>query len=212
MAALLLGVAALIALLVPSSAMTYHTSNLPCLGTQSFRVTFDMMWTQARFGQSVPDNAVISPLTAFSHHMSVKPFASKILVDDAVETVAESGNNMPLIMQLRETPGVLRVAHLSMPTRNDGKAEVVVLANGYSNSLSAIAMLAPTPDWIVFVSDVKLCMDGKWAREVTGDLFAYDAGTEVTPGVDQSPRKTVMRILFGLYNTMPVGKVTLHNI
>ena len=46
--------------------------------------------------------------------------------------------------------------------------------------VSAITMIAPSPDWFVGVHDYNLCNEtkGKWFEKKVKDLFLYDSGTD----------------------------------
>lgn len=112
-----------------------------------------------------------------------------------------------LISQLRANPMVANVDALSAPTSNMGSASVNVTADASKGAIhaSAIAMLAPTPDWIVAFNNVRLCHRGKWLNKRIGPLFAYDAGTEATMGVDQMPRQNIYRIMMGRYRFKSAG-------
>ena len=102
------------------------------------------------------------------------------------------------------SPGIQQIAELGTPT--NAQAEVApLLADGtilreftasgrplspYTVSskfsvfpshplVSAVTMLAPSPDWFVGIHDVSLLDErGNWIPEITVDLFAYDAGTD----------------------------------
>lgn len=216
MTSLLFAAVIFVALLGSTQANGYrhYKSKLRCRGTQTFKVTFHMKWTKSRFGNSVPYNAHVSPLTTATHTKRFSPFSLYGYADKAVETVAESGNNMPLIQQLRANPMVYKVAHLSKPTSNKGPATVHVQAKAGRQALhlSAIAMLAPTPDWIVAINNVELCRKGRWARKIRGSLYAWDAGTQKSMSVDQSPRQNIYRITSGRYYKHPVGHFTIYNV
>jgi hypothetical protein len=49
--------------------------------------------------------------------------------------------------------------------------------------VSAITMIAPSPDWFVGVHDYNLCNEanGMWFSKKVKDLFLYDSGTDDAP-------------------------------
>ena len=44
--------------------------------------------------------------------------------------------------------------------------------------VTAVSMLAPSPDWFIGVSGLNLYENGKWVEQISIDLPVYDAGTE----------------------------------
>lgn len=62
--------------------------------------------------------------------------------------------------------------------------------------VSAVAMIAPSPDWFTGASNVALMKDGKWVDEVKVTLWAWDAGadgglTYKSADEDTKPRQSV---------------------
>ncbi len=169
------------------------------------------------FGDTVRSGAVLSPLTAAAHKSRFSPFAPYSYATKPVEMVAESGANAMLIKTLNENPMVGNVAALSKPTSNVGPASVVVTVDankGYTH-LSAIGMLAPTPDWVTFFNNVNVCYRGWWLPYLSGRLYGWDAGTEKTMGVDQQPRQNIYRLQaprYPRYGKYPVGYFTIRKI
>jgi len=39
-------------------------------------------------------------------------------------------------------------------------------------------MIAPSPDWMIFINSIELRDSNNWKSFISLDLFAYDAGTE----------------------------------
>ncbi len=156
----------------------------------------------------------VQPLTAAAHKSRFSPFAPYSYATKPVEMVAESGANAMLVKTLNENPMVGNVAALSKPTSNVGPARVVVTVDadkGYTH-LSAIGMLAPTPDWVTFFNNVNVCYRGWWLPSLSGRLYGWDAGTEKTMGVDQQPRQNIYRLQaprYPRYGKYPVGYFTI---
>lgn len=44
--------------------------------------------------------------------------------------------------------------------------------------MTAVSMLAPSPDWFIGVSGLNLYENGKWVEQISIDLPVYDAGTD----------------------------------
>lgn len=61
--------------------------------------------------------------------------------------------------------------------------------------VSVVAMLAPSPDWFVGVSNVQLYKEGQWLPVVAVNAYAWDSGGDsgqafISPDQDNSPKKT----------------------
>lgn len=205
--------ALLCGLVASSSAATYWKygiSGRKCDGMAKYQVEFYMAWTPARFGKSVPASAHISPLTAMTHKSRFSPFAEYCTATYPVEVVAESGNNKPLIWAMNRMTNVVgNVVGLSTPGKAVGPTRVTVMADatrGFTQ-LSAITMLAPTPDWVAMENNIKLCRWGRWANLIHGPIYGYDAGTETRPGVNTRPKQNIYQLQAPRYPTYekPVG-------
>ena len=69
-------------------------------------------------------------------------------------------------------------------TGNTGTATVKnIEVNKTHHFVSAITMIAPSPDWFTGVHDYNLCNEsnGKWFGKRVKDLFLYDSGTDDAP-------------------------------
>lgn len=83
------------------------------------------------------------------------------------------------------------------PSTANGKTSVMlkVFGNGMKTQVSAITMLAPTPDYYTGFNNEELCYNGHWIYYRYGPLYAYDAGTEKVIGTDQQPRQNTAEII-----------------
>jgi hypothetical protein len=57
--------------------------------------------------------------------------------------------------------------------------------------VTAVRMIAPSPDWFVGVNGANMLVDGMWAEELIVDLFPYDAGTDSGPSYTSPDQRTV---------------------
>ena len=72
--------------------------------------------------------------------------------------------------------------------------------------VSAITMIAPSPDWFIGVHDFKLCDEttGKWADKTVQQLFPYDAGTDSGQNFRSNNQPTIPPDpIFLISNTQP---------
>lgn len=67
------------------------------------------------------------------------------------------------------------------PTLAGNETVLNFSADCHRNTLSVVAMIAPSPDWLVFISNMDLySMDnGAYVAYKSGMLYAWDAGTDM---------------------------------
>lgn len=156
-----------------------------CTGSAKYKITFYNLLTPSRFGSSIPSMGLIfSPLAGASHSgrisvMTVRGFASR-----AVEEIAEKGDNSRLVRiatRLKKKKlGVKDLAAASGPTM-PGKSTTLELEVDCKNSfVTVLGMIAPSPDWIVQISNRNLYSSRlrRFIPYTAGFLIAYDAGTD----------------------------------
>lgn len=111
--------------------------------------------------------------------LTVRGYASK-----QVQAIAETGDNSQLIRVLRRTRrrknGVCSYSASGGPTMPGNHTTVRVHINCRHPFVTALAMIAPSPDWLVQISNVNLYSRRarKFIPGKSGNLIAYDAGTD----------------------------------
>jgi hypothetical protein len=74
---------------------------------------------------------------------------------------------------------VKTVAAATGPTKPGGMTELTFEVDCQHPFITALGMIAPSPDWIVTVPNKSvLNNNGRFVRSLSGDLIAYDAGTD----------------------------------
>ena len=58
------------------------------------------------------------------------------------------------------------------------QTSVGLVLNEQNTKISAIHMLAPSPDWFTGIKAVEMCVDGYWATTKTVTGVPYDAGVD----------------------------------
>lgn len=95
-----------------------------------------------------------------------------------MQDVAETGNNTILLSELNH-PLVSDIATTSTPASTTDKFTVSVTVDCDHPFLSAISMVAPSPDWFVAIPNLDLRgPDGEFVRQADGMLHVYDGGTD----------------------------------
>lgn len=183
-----------------------------CRDFASYNVTFFNHLTHSKFPHILPSTGLVfSPMVAAAHSnrfsiLTVRGYASK-----QVQAIAETGDNSQLIRVLRSTRreknGVRSYASSATPTMPGNHTTVRLRVNCRHPLVTALAMISPSPDWFVQISNVNLYSRRarKFISGKSGNLIAYDAGTddgqEFTPPSDTSldirakPRKNIAPLI-----------------
>lgn len=156
-----------------------------CTGSAKYNVTFINMLTSDRFGSLIPSNGLgYSPLTATGHSNRVSILTVRGYASEEVEAIAETSNNARLLSMLKTLQkagqGVKGFAAASDPTMPGSSTSVVVNVDCKHPFITGLAMIGPSPDWFVQISNVN--MYSRRSRRFLsiryGHLIAYDAGTD----------------------------------
>lgn len=164
-----------------------------CQGGYTYNVTVENRMTPNRFNSSIPaDGLVFSPLVAISHSSRVSfaiegAYASPELTEIAM--TGDPSTMLQLAEQMRESGSVLGISSLDRPTLPGTSGTLTLQVDCNHPMVTVLAMIAPSPDWIVQVSS-KVLVNRYFQTHVFeeafgGELFAYDAG--VDSGGDFTP-------------------------
>lgn len=155
-----------------------------CYGSAVYNVTFFNMLTTARFGSSIPSTLAYSPLTVTAHSNRFSILVLRGYASKEVQTIAQTGNNGPLLGMLKTLKssghGVKNFAASSSLTVPGSSVSVAIEADCNHPFITALAMIGPSPDWFVQISNVNIHSrrSRKYKNKIAGSLIAYDAGTD----------------------------------
>lgn len=126
------------------------------------------------------DGLVFSPMTVVTHSPRISLFTLRGYASPPVEEVCETGNNTNLLAAARGagylTTSVMGGMGPVVPNGNYSVEVAVTCDNSY---LTAISMIAPSPDWIVQLANIPMLNAyGNYIEERSGPLVAYDCGTD----------------------------------
>ncbi len=102
------------------------------------------------------------------------------LASIGVENVAETGSISVLLLEIDtmiEKNTALSLVLFTPPGATTVKKATISCNSNYSY-LSLVSMIAPSPDWMVGISNLNLYRNQNWLTDTTLNLFVYDAGTE----------------------------------
>ena len=167
-------------------------------------------------GQPLPGNAHFTILFGATHPAGSPLWEEGGIATLGVEEVAETGITFALRGEIDdlvsqglagELVGASALGGFPRTRRGEFTATVE------HSSVSALSMIAPSPDWFVGVSDVSLRDENGWLDEVVVDLHPYDAGTEDGSGFSldnniSSPIETISRRGSPFADGATVGRIT----
>lgn len=160
--------------------------------TATYNVTIYNLLTPSRFpNANLPESGlVLSPPALAAHSSRVSILTVRGYASPAIEAIAENGDNSLLVSALTalnntEGGGVRSLAAATGPVPAGGSVSLQVTADCNNSILSGVAMIAPSPDWIIQFSNINLLRKIRTWRGVSEQfvsvqtsLQAYDSGTD----------------------------------
>lgn len=156
-------------------------------GTVSYTLTFKQTWNKTDFPTNFPGNPHFSPLVGATHNSQVviwRPAGKGgAKTTDGLKIVAETGSTAKFFSELtaaKQTDGHIdSVFARSGGAVSPGTQTQTIKLSTQFPLVSAVSMIAPSPDWFVGIRDLNLYPNGKWLDEVTVNLRLYDADTDL---------------------------------
>lgn len=147
-----------------------------------YEVEFVSPWSAATHPTDFPSNPHFSPFVAVSHLSSSRLFIEGLNASEGVKNVAETGSTAKIMEELdffvNTGEGVDVIEGNSFDSPGNSDVFQLGFREGYS-SVTAISMIAPSPDWFVSATTSLLDQtDGLWYDEVIAYSIAYDSGTD----------------------------------
>jgi len=167
-----------------------------------YSVTFTRLWTKQSHSFEYPEEGVLtgphlSGLIGATHADGYAIFKEGTPPTPGLEKLSEEGKHSPLDQEIKDAIAAGKAGALfeTGPIRDAAKTETVnVTVTSKFPMVSAVAMIAPSPDWFAGVANVNLMEDGKWVGSKSVDLSAYDSGgddgtTYKAADIDTNPKK-----------------------
>jgi len=146
-----------------------------------YQIRFDGTWTAASHPLDYPSNAHFSGLIGATHGDAYRVFEDGGTATPGLEALSERGAHSPLDSEIEAAVKDGRAGALfesSALFDFPGSIQASFTADAAHPYVSAVAMVAPSPDWFTGISNVSLRVDGKWIDEMSYTLYAWDAGTD----------------------------------
>ncbi len=167
-----------------------------------YSITFTRRWTAQSHPFEYPKQGLVtgphlSGLIGCSHDERLVLFKVGTQPTPGLENLSENGKHSPLDREIKAAIAAGKAGALfeTGPIRDASKTESTnVRVTDKHPLVSAVAMIAPSPDWFAGVANVNLNEDGKWVLTKTVELYAYDSGgddgaTFEAPDKDNNPKK-----------------------
>ena len=185
-----------------ASTMAMETAKPAMPETAQYSVTFTRLWTDKTHPFEYPEAGVLtgphfSGLIGATHGDGYSIFKEGTPPTPGLEKLSEEGKHSPLDQEIKDaiTTGRAGALFETGPIRDASKTETVTITvTSQFPMVSAVAMIAPSPDWFAGAANVNLMEGGQWVSSKSVDLSAYDSGgddgtTYKAADKDNNPKK-----------------------
>jgi hypothetical protein len=190
--------------------------------TARYRVTFDATWSAETHPTDFPPTPHFSGLIGATHRDSQRFWDVGAPASEGIRLMAERGRKTPLDQEIEAAIAAGGAQYVLSGTGADspGRAELEFDISVDHPNVTLVTMVAPSPDWFVGVSALRL-LGNDWVTEQTVMLLPYDAGTDsgatfLSPDQATAPRLTIHPITgapFSVGGTVPpLGTFTFRRI
>ncbi|XP_043209341.1 spondin-1-like [Amphibalanus amphitrite] len=150
-----------------------------------YEVTFEGLWSRNTHPRDFPIDrtaAAFSDIIGASHSAGFRFWEYGGVATEGVRQVAEWGDTKKLENELKEHSGdirtIIKARGLEYPNLQ-GRTFAVFRVDRRHHQASLMSRLKPSPDWLVGVSAMELCLRNcSWAERQVLNLRPWDAGTK----------------------------------
>ena len=171
-----------------------------------YTITFRRTWTEKTHPFEYPPAGLVSGphfsgLIGASHGDGYAIFKEGTPPTPGLEKLSEEGKHTPLDKEIDAAIKAGKAGALfeTGAIKDASKTETTkVHVSDRFPMVSAVAMIAPSPDWFAGVANVHLKENGKWVDSKTVELFPMDSGgddgtTYKAPDMDTNPKKNTTK-------------------
>ena len=152
--------------------------------TAKYEITFTGLFDGDALsaGTAVPANAGFSVMVGGAHNSSVTYWSAGAAASSGLERLAEDGATTDFREEINASVNAGNGKGSFVYTGTDlpptGDRAILFKTTRDFPLVTLAAKVEPSPDWFVGVSGLDLRPNGEWEREVSVDLYPWDAGTE----------------------------------
>lgn len=171
-----------------------------------YEVTFESLWSRHTHPKDFPTNGTptrFSDVIGASHSADYQFWNYGNFASEGLRQVAERGATRMLESELKAQSEHIRtiikargISHSNVT----GKTFAVFRVDRKHHLMSIVSKIDPSPDWVVGVSRLELCLRNcNWVEQKVLNLYPYDAGTDsgityLSPDMPTKPRETIQGI------------------
>ncbi len=186
----------------------------------TYSITFNATWSNTTHPNHYPNRAHFSKLVAVSHNSDVEFWELDGLSSLGVQNIAELGANSVFKSEVDQARALDRantyIESIELLNLPDSTTMIIEIDKDYP-LLTALSMIAPSPDWFVGVNNISLVQNNEWVNELTLPLLALDAGTD--SGVDftsansvTNPKQPIQYLDFGSSSLNTFGELVIKRV
>ncbi|XP_076681730.1 spondin-1 isoform X3 [Andrena cerasifolii] len=171
-----------------------------------YEVTFEGLWSRNTHPKDFPSKGWLirfSDVIGASHTVDYRFWKYNGMASTGLQQVAELGSTRKLESELKEQSEhirtIIKARGISYPNVT-GKTFAVFRVDRKHHLMSLVSMLDPSPDWIVGVSGLELCLENRsWIEHKELNLYPYDVGTDsgityLSPDSPSEPQEPIRLI------------------
>lgn len=152
------------------------------------KLTFEGKWSRHTHPKDFPANSWrtrFSDIIGASHTIDYRFWQYGELASEGLREVAEHGSTRTLESELKDQSEhirtIIKARGIAYPNVT-GKTFAVFRVDSSHHLISLVSMVDPSPDWIVGVSGLELCLPNcSWVENKVHNLYPWDAGTDSGP-------------------------------
>uniref|UniRef100_A0A0K8STY7 Spondin-1 n=1 Tax=Lygus hesperus TaxID=30085 RepID=A0A0K8STY7_LYGHE len=160
--------------------------NDPCCACDEakYEVSFEGLWSRHTHPKDFPESSTtrFSDVIGASHTVDYRFWEYGGRSSEGLKQVAELGSTRRLETELKlksqHIRTIIKARGISYPNVTS-KTFAVFRVDNKHHLISLVSMIDPSPDWIVGVSGLELCLSNcSWLDTKTLNLYPWDAGTD----------------------------------
>nr|XP_018916487.1 PREDICTED: spondin-1-like isoform X1 [Bemisia tabaci] len=171
-----------------------------------YELVFEGLWSRHTHPKDFPSNSWLtrfSDVIGASHTSEYRFWEYGGFASEGLRQVAESGAPRMLESELKSQSKhirtIIKARGISYPNVT-GKTFAVFRVDKKHHLISVVSMIDPSPDWIVGVSGLELCLPNcTWVQSKTFNMYPWDIGTDsgityISPDIPTVPRDRIQKI------------------
>ena len=157
------------------------SSDTALSGTAEYVLTFEATWSDTTHPTDFPPNPHFSGLIGASHNPDVHLWKEGERATPGIQDMAETGAKSSLKSEIdafiKQGNACSTISGGGI-NPSPGTVTVTFMVSQDCPVVSVVSMIAPSPDWFVGVSGLRLFENNQWLDKRVVELLPYDAGTD----------------------------------